>query len=183
MMEYRECPICGTVLDPGEVCECEKENGLPDANQTSPKDSETITPITLSQSTEEVKPNSLRELRISRNLAAKDMVATVQTLYPKYDKMLQSKCERDEYGIDLKPKAMDALLEKYAPELLEQERHKRDGYHRLKHKVMCRLTEAEYLALKKRIKEDGFDTMQAWLAFMIRKYLKTEPENLKIKGV
>lgn len=178
-MDYRECPICGKVLDPGEVCDCEKEKGLPDANQTSPADSEATTANSIAHPPEEVKPNPLRELRVSKKLAARDMVSTVQQLYPKYDKMLQSKCERDEYGIDLKPRAMDALLEKYAPELLEKERHQRDGRHKLKRKVMCRLTDEEYDALKKRIKEDGFDTMQAWLAFTIRRYLKSKPETQK----
>lgn len=101
------------------------------------------------------------------------MVLTVRALFPKYDKMLQSKCEHgDEYGIDIKLKAMDALLEKYAPELLAKEKHRRDGCHRLKCKVMCRLEDDEYAALVKRIKEDGFDTMQAWLAWIIRNYLK-----------
>lgn len=175
-MEYRECPCCGAVLDPGEICECQKENGLPDANQTSPADSKATTANSISQEKLQVKMNPLRELRVTRNLAAKDMVTTVQNLYPLYDKTLQSKCERDEYGIDLKPKAMDALLEKYAPELLEKERHQRDGRHRLKKKVMCRLTDEEYAALKKRIKEDGFDTMQAWLAYTIRRYLKAPKE-------
>lgn len=173
-MEYRECPCCGAVLDPGEVCECQKEKGLPDANQTSPADSEATTANSISRDKSQVKMNPLRELRISKNLAAKDMVTTVRDLYPLYDKTLQSKCERDEYGIDLKPKAMDALLEKYAPELLEKERHRRDGRHRLKRKVMCRLDDAEYEALKKRIKKDGFDTMQAWLAYMIRHYLSVK---------
>lgn len=104
------------------------------------------------------------------------MVLTVRTLYPKFDKMLQSKCEHgEEYGIDLKTKAMDALLAKHAPELLAQVKHRRDGCHRLKCKVSCRLEDNEYAELVKRIKEDGFDTMQAWLAFKIRAYLKSKP--------
>lgn len=35
----------------------------------------------------------LRDLRISRQLPAREMVAVVQALYPKYDKTIQSKCE------------------------------------------------------------------------------------------
>ena len=35
----------------------------------------------------------LRELRISKQIPAKDMVAVVQKLYPKFDKTVQSKCE------------------------------------------------------------------------------------------
>lgn len=26
MAYYRSCPICGALLDPGEVCDCRKEN-------------------------------------------------------------------------------------------------------------------------------------------------------------
>lgn len=45
--------------------------------------------------------NELRCLRVDLGLPAKDMVAIVQTLYPKFDKTMQSKCERgDEYGVE-----------------------------------------------------------------------------------
>lgn len=41
----------------------------------------------------------LRELRLSKQIPAKDMVAVVQAIYPKYDKTVQSKCENgDAYG-------------------------------------------------------------------------------------
>lgn len=153
-----------------------KEDGLPDANQNSPKRDSGSHAISIAQTAKKSKGNILRDLRISKNLPAKDMVLTVRTLYPKFDKMLQSKCEHgEEYGIDLKTKAMDALLAKYAPELLAQVKHRRDGCHRLKCKVSCRLEDDEYAELVKRIKEDGFDTMQAWLAFKIRAYLKSKP--------
>ena len=175
-MYYRQCHECGASLDPGEKCDCEKEKGLPDANQNSPM-RDTLSHISsIAQKSEKIKVNPLRELRISKNLQAKDMDLTVRTLYPKFDKMLQSKCEHgEEYGIDLKTKAMDALLAKYAPELLAKEKHRRDGCHRLKCKVMCRLEDEEYAELWKRIKKDGFDTMQEWLAFKIRAYLKSKP--------
>ena len=49
-------------------------------------------------------------------LPAKDMVAVVQELYPKYDKTMQSKCENgDDYGISIRPDAMKALYAKFAP--------------------------------------------------------------------
>lgn len=38
----------------------------------------------------------LRELRLSKSIPAKDMVAVVQQIYPKYDKTVQSKCENGE---------------------------------------------------------------------------------------
>ena len=44
----------------------------------------------------------LRELRLSKQIPAKDMVAVVQAIYPKYDKTVQSKCENgDAYGVSL----------------------------------------------------------------------------------
>ena len=46
----------------------------------------------------------LRELRLSKQIPAKDMVAVVQAIYPKYDKTVQSKCENgDAYGVSLRP--------------------------------------------------------------------------------
>lgn len=40
--------------------------------------------------------DELRELRISKQIPAKEMVEVVQALYPKYDKTVQSKCENGE---------------------------------------------------------------------------------------
>ena len=62
----------------------------------------------------------LRELRLSKQIPAKDMVAVVQAIYPKYDKTVQSKCENgDAYGVSLRPDAMAALYAHFAPELAE----------------------------------------------------------------
>ncbi len=175
-MYYRECEYCGASLDPGEICDCKKESGPPNASQPvhSKRDSKkkSLSDI-ISQSSEKSKSNPLRSLRVSRNIPQKDIVEFVQTLYPKYDKTLQSKCERgEEYGIDLKLRALDALLEKYAPELLELERYRRGGCHKLTCRVSCRLKDEEYAQLIKHVRADGFDTMQSWLTFVIREYLK-----------
>ena len=172
--KYTVCPDCGANLDYGEKCDCKKE-GLPRGNGNSPNVSGPQlehNPM-IAQKTEKVNGNPLRDLRITKNIPAKDMVDVVKALYSKYDKQLQSKCEHgDEYGIDLKTKAMDALLEKYAPELLAKEKHRRDGGHRLKCKVSCRLEDDDYAKLIKYIKDDGFDTMQSWLTWVVRNYLR-----------
>lgn len=111
----------------------------------------------------------LRELRLSRNIPAKEMVDVVRKKYPKYDKTMQSKCERsNEYGVQIKPDAMKALYSEFAPEMLK----KGSSGHRLKCRISCRLEDAEYEALQEHIREDGFDTMQDWLSFMVRQYLK-----------
>ena len=55
-------------------------------------------------------PNNLKELRLKTKTPAKEMVAVVQTIYPKYDMTSQSKCENsDAYGVCLTQKAMKLL--------------------------------------------------------------------------
>ena len=96
-------------------------------------------------------PNSLKELRLKTKTPAKDMVAVVQTIYPKYDMTSQSKCENsDAYGICLTQKAMKALYAKFDP----------DGSIR-KHLR----TADQHLAA------DGYDTVQDWLTDVVRGYI------------
>ena len=74
----------------------------------------------------------LRELRLSKQIPAKDMVAVVQQIYPKYDKTVQSKCENGEiYGVSLRPDAMAALYAHFAPEVVEQRKAAKKDAHRL----------------------------------------------------
>ena len=90
-------------------------------------------------------------------LPAKDMVAVVQELYPKYDKTMQSKCENgDDYGISIRPDAMKALYAKFAPNGTKTSRRKKDR-HRLANRVSRRL--------------DGYSTAQELLADLVRRYL------------
>lgn len=181
-MSYYECPACGATLDPGETCEC-GEKGLLRCNGNSPKKSRSPNrdpKHIINSKKEKVNPNSLRELRIGKNIPAKDMVETVKAIYPKFDKALQSKCEHgDEYGIELMKRAMDELYSIYAPEMLQQIKHIRDGRHKLKKKVMCRLPDEDYELLQQYIREDGYATMQDWLSLQITKYLnnKTKEKN------
>jgi hypothetical protein len=113
--------------------------------------------------------DELRDLRVNHDIPVKDMVAVVQTKYPKYDKTLQSKCEHGRlYGIELKRDAMDALIAKFAQEAV---RRKKSGGHRLTCRVSCRLEEGEFRLLQQHVKADRYDTMQAWLAAQIKTYL------------
>ena len=124
-------------------------------------------------------PEALRDLRISQQLPAKDIVAVVQAIYPKYDKTLQSKCERgDEYGIQLRQDAMAALLAKFSPCLIQTATKKGDG-HKLTSRISCRLSDEEYAELQQFVKAEGFDTMQAWLACRVRKYIKRKRKAAK----
>lgn len=170
MSYYHKCPSCGANLDPGEKCDCQKGKGPCDTTrQHSPK---IKSKASIAQDPEDVKAILLKNLRTSKNIPAKEMVKVVRQVFPKYDKTLQSKCERSaEYGVGIRTKALDAILEKYAPELLAKEKHRRDGGHKLKCRVMCRLPESTYIRLLERIKEDGFKTVQEWLSCKIVEYI------------
>ena len=104
------------------------------------------------------------------------MVAVVQELYPKYDKTMQSKCENgDDYGISLRPDAMKALYEKFAPGGTKASRRKKDR-HRLTGRITCRLEDADMEALQQRMKADGYATAQELMTALVRQYLAGEVE-------
>lgn len=117
----------------------------------------------------------LRDLRLSRQIPAKDMVQVVQAIYPKYDKTMQSKCERgEEYGVQIRDEAMKALLARFAPDMLAESKKPRDDGHRLTCRISCRLESDEYATLLKYVNADGFYTMQDWLTYQVRQYLNNK---------
>lgn len=120
--------------------------------------------------------NELRSLRVELGLPARDMVAVVQELYPKYDKTMQSKCENgDDYGISIRPDAMKALYAKFAPGGTKTSRRKKDR-HRLTGRITCRLEDADMEALQQRMKADGYATAQELMTALVRQYLAGEVE-------
>lgn len=133
---------------------------------------------------EDTPANELRALRITRGLTAPQMVAVVQRLYPKYDKPLQSKCEHgDEYGIDLRRDALDAIKAEFTPgtEQIEtetagqnertQNKPRRTENRRLPCRIYGRLSKTVYAELQQAIRADGYATIQDWLASAVQRYL------------
>lgn len=121
----------------------------------------------------------LRELRLAKQIPAKEMVAVVQQLYPKYDKTVQSKCENGEvYGVSLRPDAMAALYAHFAPELAQTHKAAKKDKHRLTCRISARLETADYEALQRRIEAEGYATTQDWLTAIVRRYIAEagEPE-------
>lgn len=119
----------------------------------------------------------LRELRISKQIPAKEMVTVVQAIYPKYDKTVQSKCENGEaYGVSIRPDALEALYSKFAPELLEARSKPRKEHHRLTCRISARLENEDFEALQQNIQADGYETMQDWLTDTVRKYNQRKAE-------
>lgn len=126
----------------------------------------------------------LRDLRLNKKLPAKEMVSVVKEIYPKYDKTMQSKCERgSEYGIRIRQDALEALYTKFDPEKLQKDKKKKTDGHKLKCRISCRLPDEVYAELQRHIKEDGFKTMQDWLTYTVEKYIqrKQRAEERKAK--
>lgn len=113
----------------------------------------------------------LRELRVGKQIPAKEMVAVVQALYPKYDKTVQSKCENGEvYGVTIRPDALEALYARFAPERQLARRATKKERHRLTCRISGRLECKDYEALQRNIKADGYNTVQDWLTDAVKQY-------------
>ena len=123
--------------------------------------------------------NELRDLRMRRQLPVKDMVEVVRTLYPKFDKTVQNKCENGSaYGVSLRPDALEALYRAFDPESLESRRKPKKEKHRLTCRISARLEDDDYKALQQHLEADGDSTMQELLTDLVRRYLK-EKEDVK----
>ena len=123
--------------------------------------------------------NELRDLRVRCQLPVKDMVEVVRTLYPKFDKTVQSKCENGSaYGVLLRPDALEALYRAFDPEALESRSKPKKEKHRLTCRISARLEDDDYKALQQHLEADGYSTMQELLTDLVRRYLK-EKEDVK----
>ncbi len=123
--------------------------------------------------------NELRDFRLRHQLPVRDMVEVVRTLYPKYDKTVQSKCENSSsYGTQLMPDTMALLYKTYEPMALEGRKKPPKEKHRLTCRISARLEDGDYKALQQHLEADGYSTMQELLTDLVRRYLK-EKEDVK----
>ncbi|NLM85573.1 MAG: hypothetical protein GX171_02640 [Clostridiales bacterium] len=146
-----------------------KEAGL--LAQPEPRPMETTNSIGIEAET----VNALRELRLGREISAADMVATVQALYPRYDKHLQSKAERSHlYGIRLCDDAMAALVKAYAPDKEPDPKPKAPEIRTNPCRLVVRVSVEDYNLLMDQQRAEGFSTTQDWLYSHLKKYLKAK---------
>lgn len=147
------------------------EDGLLQQNHPQEKESDNSIPSTA----EKVKPsNPLRDLRLQSGVSVKDMVEVVQTIYPKYDKTLQSKCENGaDYGVELKADAMEALRDAFLPSSEGSAPVKKEN-RRLTCRIYGRLTDKAYEQLQQAMEIDGYATTQDWMTAVVGWYLRTK---------
>lgn len=126
------------------------------------------TPI-IAKDEKSVKPNlrDLSQLRKHAGVKSVDMVEVVQTIYPRYDKYIHSKCENGkEYGIQLRPDATKALLQRFAPEFLEKPRKPN---RKKPNRIQARLPDALFDQLQLHLKSTG-GTTQDFLESLVRQF-------------
>ena len=121
--------------------------------------------------------DELRDLRRGKKIPAKEIVAAVQKKYPGFDKTVLSKVDNgNRYGVTLRRDVVDALIGEFAPEAREAVKWRRDGRHRLTHRIQARLEENVYSELQQALRRDGWETTQDWLTDMVKTYLQNEKE-------
>ena len=108
--------------------------------------------------------NELRTLRVKNNLPAREMVAVVRELYPRFDKPLLSKCEHgDDYGIDLREDAIEALRVHFGGNVVPEANKRTHKENRRKPvRCYCRMEKTSHAALQRAIKAKGYTTVQSW---------------------
>ena len=152
-----------------------KKEATPAATGTA--SAKEMLPTVYQPSGEKSTRNELMELRVGRGLPAREMVAVVQELYPKYDKTMQSKCEHgEEYGVLLRPDALTALYSRFAPDVLEARKRSRHGKHRLTCRITARLEDALFAALQQRMQADGYQTFQELLTALVLRYVEGDAD-------
>lgn len=159
----------------------EKENDRPDVGASERSIESNAVNDTISegdpsvQSISEFSPTvkdlvRLKEFRDRTGLMAKDIVPIIAEDFPKFSKQAYSMCENsDQYGVVLHPDGFAKLQAKFPGAV---KKRKKSGKHTLTKRISARLSDAEYEALIIKSRADGFDTMQAFLVFMVRNYLK-----------
>jgi len=119
--------------------------------------------------------DELRELMHAKKLSQHQVVEVVKRFHPKFDKTVVTKCCRDnDYGVNIKRAALNALYREYAPELLPKAKKQRDGRHRLTARITGRLEDEEMAALLEII---GEKTIQEWLTDIVRQQIKERKAN------
>lgn len=160
----------------------EKEKDRPDAGTPERSEESIVANEILSEgepssdSISEFSPSvkdlvHLKEFRDRTGLMAKDIVPIIAEDFPKFSKQAYSMCENSEqYGVVLHPDGFAKLMATF-PDAAAKKK-KKSGKNRLKKRISARLCDSEYDALIAKVRADGFDTMQAFLVFMVRNYLK-----------
>ena len=118
----------------------------------------------------------LRDFIKRRHIPLMDILEVVQTIYPRCDKSLVSKCAHgEETGTMLRPDAMKVLMIHFREDgQTTPVRRTRTKEHR----IQCRVGDAVYEALQRRLKQTGQNT-QDYLETLIMADIQAHRKELK----
>ncbi len=116
----------------------------------------------------------IQQFAEQNNIKDKDMVGVIQTEFPKYSKQIHSHVKNQQTGITLVEKAAMLLARTFSISAPEALRARKSDRHKLTDKVSCRLKPGRKGVLQQRFREDGFETDQEGMAFLINQYLGAE---------
>ena len=117
----------------------------------------------------------LRDFVKRRHIPLMDILEVVQTIYPRCDKSLLSKCAHgEETGAKLRDDAMRALMVHF-----REDGKQTSPEHRRKkpNRCVCRVTDAVYAALQRRLQQTG-QSVQDYLEALILADLQTHRKEI-----
>lgn len=118
---------------------------------------------------------NVREVREASGLQSKEFAMLLKQEFPGYDRQLQGKVERPaKYGIRLTLRAERVLREKLGQENARKPEARRQ--------VTCRMEPTQYDRLQQALKEDGFETVQDGVSFLISQYLRRTKMRNALRG-
>ena len=88
-----------------------------------------------------------------RNVPNIDIVDTVRTIFPGFDSPLLSKCRNPRTGIMLRPPAVRLLREHF--KITDAHDNRRKPVRKKPNRIQCRLTDAMYDQLQRRLAQTG----------------------------
>lgn len=190
-MKYRECPDCGCNLDHGEICDCKKgQEDASDAAETPSQESPIGSAVSVSNPTADVN-NCLRlkEIRQQTGAMAKDAALVVRNVFPSFNRQLLAQCENyEKYGVIIHPDGLKAICDEYGVSLEPEQPQppgisveiegggptkpkRKKANRKLAHKLTFRMTDGDFEKMERRVRKDGFLSVQAWMYFQFTKLL------------
>lgn len=181
-MKFKVCPDCGNHLDHGEICDCKKE-GAP-AGTGTPSNVGKCESSTTSLSNPYWDVNNLLRLKTlldDTGTMSKDVALIVREKFPKFTRQLLSMSSNyGEYGVIIHPDGLRVICEAYgialnpAPDIpitVEEPAPKKSENRKLGRKVTFRVTNGDFEIIQKRVLDEGYDSVQAWLYAIITELL------------
>ena len=183
-MQYHVCPDCGAHLDPGERCDCHRENrkDAPDAAGTPSVENRSVADTRIAHRAPNVNDClRLREIRTDTGAMAKDAALVVRDVFPKFNRQLLAQCEAwKKYGVIIHPDALGVICAAYgvslpdgpAEAVITAHSPRKQANRKLSRKLTFRMKDEDYALLEQRVRESGCQSSQEWLYEVVLRALR-----------